>query len=108
MAEAPKRIVMSICGEQAVLLPWSVKSTWRVWEVRATDGKGFDYIVCDCHDEGLAEFIAAEHNQQRGFDEPRCDKCHGRPGSDSGGCYRCGGSGLAKDHQPDMTSGKDS
>lgn len=33
--------------------------------------------------------------------EPLCDKCHGEPGADAGGCYRCGGSGLAKDHQPD-------
>ena len=32
----------------------------------------------------------------------QCDKCHGNPGADDGGCYRCGGSGLARDHQPDI------
>ena len=37
------------------------------------------------------------------IDEAKCDKCHGDPGVDLGGCFRCGGSGLAKDHQPDIT-----
>lgn len=36
------------------------------------------------------------------YGDLKCDKCHGAPGADSGGCYRCGGSGLAKDHQPDI------
>lgn len=29
-----------------------------------------------------------------------CDRCFGEPGGDLGGCFRCGGSGLRKDHQP--------
>lgn len=44
---------------------------------------------------GVADAVAASLNGN-------CDKCQGEPGRDSGGCNRCGGSGLAKDHQPDM------
>lgn len=47
--------------------------------------------VCETHETSDAEL---------------CDKCHGNPGADAGGCFRCGGSGLARDHQPDIPGGE--
>lgn len=71
--QTEKRIVFTLGAARAVVVPWRVRKGDGPWEVTATADDGVDYVVCECQDQGLAEFIAGHHNdrhsQQKGLEE---------------------------------------
>ena len=59
-----QRIVFSLDAARVIVLPWRVCKADATWEVRAGDGDGDGYLVCECQDGGIAEFLVEHHNAQ--------------------------------------------
>lgn len=58
-------IVFTLDAARAVVIPWHVREGGAGWQIRAkNEAAGFDYIVCECEDKGLAEFIVGHHNDR--------------------------------------------